>query len=500
MFKIASSNYYLKSFFWSTLSKIVHAIVQFVSVPLLLSYFGKSNYGLITLAISVNAYMQLLDMGVNTGAVKYFSEWIDLKKYNLIDSVARTSISFYGFVGLINAIILVIISFYGMSLFAITAQQVGVLRNMFLILSLFSILNWSSSVFNQLLTANEELYFVQQVNTIRSILSLIVIGITIVFEWDILLYFFWFTFVNTIVFIPFYIRSKRQGLVKSFIPAREWKEFLIIFRYSVAIVAMAIFQVSAVKLRPIILSIFSSEGTSILSDYRIMETLTLFVISIGGVFISIFLPKTSKLLIKGDYTKVASFTYTATRYTSIICVCLTFPFIICGTEIFSLYVGQEYIYLKNWLSLWMLMILFSLHNSPVSSLVLSSGKTKMLVYSSALACIISLIVNAILCSGMGVGSAVIGFSIYIIIQMSFYYFYFNNKILKLNSWKVFKSFIIPVLLGTSVALLLWKIDVRIDNLFLLIIIKSGIWLLLYALLLVISKVVNLKEVKQMLKK
>ena len=71
----------------------------------------------------------------------------------------------------------------------------------------------------------------------------------------------------------------------------------------------------------------------------------------------------------------------------------------------------------------------------------------MLVYSSAIACIISLMVNAVLITDFGVGAAIIGFIVYTMIQMSFYYFYFNNKVLNLESLKVFKSFIVPTLLG-----------------------------------------------------
>ena len=71
----STTKYVAKSFFWSTISKITSAVIQIISVPLLLSNFGQFDFGLIVLASSVNAYMTLLDMGVSTGAVKYFSEW-----------------------------------------------------------------------------------------------------------------------------------------------------------------------------------------------------------------------------------------------------------------------------------------------------------------------------------------------------------------------------------------------------------------------------------------
>ena len=68
-------NYYFSSFFWSTLQKILTAIVGFVSVPLLLKYYGSENYGILSLAMACNGYMHLLDLGMNVGAVRYFSLW-----------------------------------------------------------------------------------------------------------------------------------------------------------------------------------------------------------------------------------------------------------------------------------------------------------------------------------------------------------------------------------------------------------------------------------------
>ena len=68
-------NYYISSFFWSTCAKILNALFGFISIPLLLGVYGKSDYGILSIATACNGYMHLLDMGMNVGAVKYFSQW-----------------------------------------------------------------------------------------------------------------------------------------------------------------------------------------------------------------------------------------------------------------------------------------------------------------------------------------------------------------------------------------------------------------------------------------
>ncbi len=485
-----NNKYLFSSVVWGVISKLFDAVIKFISVPILLTYFGKEQFGLIALATSVNAYLQLLDLGINLGAIKFFSEWISNSKYDLLSSAARTNLLFYGIIGLINASILILVAFFGVSVFSIEPQYTGILRSLFLILACFVVINWISTVFNQLLTANQEINYIQKFNLIRTVANLLIIFITMWLNRGIEFYFFMFCLANSFTVIPFYLRAKKNGLISSFLPKADIKTFKIILRYSLAIIAMGIFQLSATKLRPIILGIFSDDAINILADYRILETITLFIISIGGMFISILLPMTSKLMVNKDHKQIEQFAYRTTLFTTIVCVLLCMPFLISGKKILEIYVGLEYIGLYKWLVLWVVTILFYLHNSPISSLVLATGKTRMLVISSAISCIISLFINAIYCNFLGVGSAVVGYSVYIVIQMSFYYFYFNNKVLKLNSWKVFKSFIVPASIGLLSAILVYAIKWSYKQSYLEILVKISTWAVLYFLLLFVFRVIR----------
>ncbi|MEA5404558.1 oligosaccharide flippase family protein [Arcicella sp. DC2W] len=492
------NNYVVKSFLWGGGAKILDAFIKFISVPLLLSYFGKSNFGLVSLAVSVNAYLGLLDMGINTGAIKHFSEWIASKKFDLVDSVARTSITFYMIIGSINSLVLIIIAFSGINIFSLDSEHQLMMRDLFLILAVFAIINWSTSVFNQLLTANENISYIQRFNVFRSIAGLILIFLTTYFKLSLTNYFFLFTLINSLVLVPFYLKANKDGLIKKFKPALDWTNFKAVFKYSLAILAIGIFSFSATKLRPIILAMFSEGSIGAVSDYRIMETITLFIISIGGMFISIFLPKTTKLLLENDKSKVEAFAYEATTYTSIICIVLCLPIMLNSNEILTLYVGEKYVYLSKWLNLWVITILFYLHNSPIASLVLSTGKTKLLVYCSAISCMVSIAINAFLCKYLEAGSAVVGYSVYILIQMSFYYFYFNNKVLGLSSFKVFKSFVFPTFLGGVSFLIIYLVKIKFENIVLSILLRSTLWSLIFICFLFITKILKIKLIQEQL--
>lgn len=489
----SSIKYVAGSFVWSSIAKVLNAALKFISIPLLLKYFGKDNYGLITLAVSTNAYMQLLNMGMNTGAVKFFAQWIAVKDYNRIHRVARTNLTFYIGLGLINGIVLLILAWKGGSVFKITPDEFITFRYLLYILAGTSVINWTILVFNQLLVADEKMAFTQQILSIRNILNLVIVLLTIYFKWSIIQYFFYDSLVSMAVVIPYFWMSKHKHLIQSILPGFYWKDFAEVFKYSLAIFAMSIFQFTATQSRPLILGMFSNQGASILSDYRVVEVFPVFIISIGGMLISILLPKTSQAIQRNDRKAIEKMAYEGTKYTSILVAVLCFPIMLCAKELLTLYVGESYAHLSIWLSLWVFTLTLYLHNSPVSSLVLATGKTRMLVTSSAISCIISIVINALLTNQFGVGSAVIGYLVYIIIQMSFYYLYFNNKILGLKSIKVFKSFIVPTGIGLGVMLFISFLKFNIHSLALMMIVKSGVWLIIYGLGLSFLKIINIRQ-------
>jgi len=57
---------------WTTIVNIINGVYGFISVPILIAYFGKSDYGLIGLAMSVNLYLRLIDLGFSSTNVRFF--------------------------------------------------------------------------------------------------------------------------------------------------------------------------------------------------------------------------------------------------------------------------------------------------------------------------------------------------------------------------------------------------------------------------------------------
>ena len=498
------NNYYVSSFLWSTLSKILTAIVGFISVPLLLGFYGKAEYGILSIATACNGYMHLLDLGMNVGAVKFFSQWKAEGNIDKVYRVARTNITFYGIIALINVIGLIALAFFGESLFSVTSAQFSQLQACLVVIAIFSALSWGATTFNQLLIADKQMAYTMQIQCILALLKGLLVAMVFMFDMSLTTYFFLLTAAMSLLIFPYMSRCKSLKLIDSFKPAMYWTDFKIVMTISLSIFALSLFQMSATQTRPIILSIFANDGASVVADFRIIEVIPQFVIMICGTLSSIFLPKTSEIYARGNQKEIEHFAYRGTIVTTILACSLCIPFILCSKEILIAYVGIEHVSLNIWLSLWLVLILCQVHSTPTNALILAKGKTKELVIVSAAACIISIILNMLLAEKFNVGSAVLGYTVYILINLTGYYLFFYKQLLKLSRIKTCISFVIPSLLGFVsmfvIGYCVSNISVEIGlniriNMILVFLIKSVMFLGLYYLLLWVFKIARIKQKK-----
>lgn len=438
---------------WGVLAKILDALAKFVTIPLLVGFYGKADYGLIALAFSLNAYLRLMDLGFNVGAVRFFSMWTAEGRWNKIAGVSRSSIVFYGGIGLVNAVVFLIMAAYGQQLFNLTEGQLPLYRQMMYVLAFSTILNWLSGVAIQLLSAMDELGFINRITALSSVLNFAVALVAIRLQWDLLTYFATYTLV-TLMPIPFYVwRLNVFPVSRRALLAPRWDgaAFREILHYSLAIFVMGLFQLTANNLRPLLLGKFAG-GVEVLTDYRVIQTVAMLIVAFGGVFMQVLLPSTSKAYAAGDHLRMERMIFKATKYISIFLCSVVFVLILNADNLLLLYMGSGYRGLSLWLSLWLLTVLLSMHNTPVASLVLSTGKTRALVYSSAVACAVSLPITIIFAPSLQVGAAVVGYLVYMVLQIGFFYVYYIPKVLHLDGGRLFGRAFLPPAIGGVLAL------------------------------------------------
>lgn len=447
---MSSSKKIFSGIIWTSLGNLINACYSFFSVPLLLVHFGKNEYGLIGLAISVNVYLKLMDMGFASGNVKFFSMWLAKNDMDSVRKLFQSSIVFYGIIGLVNAFILYILSIYSQQIFSLNSVQASLLKNMLYILMISAFFGWLSSLLDQFLRANEVIGWEQRLMIFVRLLQVGILLATIHFNYGIGL-FFSLTTLSSLLIIPFIVwKIRKLRLEISFTPKYHHAVFRQVLPYCLSIFSFGIFQFSAIYLRPIILSVQANIST--VADYRIIEGFANLVLLIGASFTAVILPAASKAITLGDSKKIEKIAYDATKYITIFVSFVVFGFIIVSNLLIDLYVGNRYSYLTIWLNIWIFTLLGT-HTAALASLVLSENNLRPIVIMSAISTIISLLLGWYLTPIFQVGGVVIGYFVYIVFQISFYYFYYYPKVMKLDSRKIFiKSFFIPSLLLGIVAL------------------------------------------------
>jgi O-antigen/teichoic acid export membrane protein len=456
-------------FFWTLVLNIINATYGFISVPLLLNHFGKENFGLIGVAVSINVYLKLLDMGFSSGNVKFFAGYLAKDENKKLVQLFQASLLFYILIGLLNVLVLVGVSFYSEELFSLNVLQNIVFKKLVLILIITSLGGWIGSVMEQFLRANGLIGWQQRILLLTKLAHIAILFLTIYFNFSILSFFLLFT-ISSLLPLPFYItKIKTLQFNISFFPKYNKKIFNEVLPYSISIFCFAIFQFSANYLRPIILGI--KVGLESVSEYRILEGFATLVMTLGTSFIGIILPIATKVKSVGDKDKELRIAYEGTKYISIFISFLIFGFLLVSDDLIILYVGKEYNNLAIWLNIWII-TLFGLHNSGLSGLVLSNNTLRPIVYISAFSTLVSLSAAWFLVEDYKVGGVIIGYSIYVIFQLLFYYFYYYPFVMKYNSSKIFfQSFLKPtVVIGICYGLMFSiKYNLTFKNLYLKII-------------------------------
>ena len=434
---------------WTIINNVVSIVYGIISVPFLINYFGKEEYGLIGIALSVNVYIHLLDMGMTNSNVRFFSEYMSKKEDGNLQNLFNLTHLFYLIVGVLNTFILFGISFFVSDLFKVTPDQAITLRNLLWVLALNATFSWVSACFDQLLTAKELLSWIKCRSTVLKLMQFIVLLATILFKLPIETYFFCYIFIVTVI-LPLTIIKTRKVLPRLKLSiGYDSDMFHTIFPYAFSIFSFSIFQFCAFNFRPLFLG--SLSGPASVAEYSIINTIASVVTILSGSFMQVLLPIVTKMKVNSEDKGIKRIMQDGSRYVTILLSLIIFLLVLSMDELLTLYVGEEYTSLAKWTSLWLCTLLLS-HRNVMTSLVFTETKLKSVAYMGAGAMVVAIVLYLALIPVLGVGGVVIGFLTHELIHTFFYYIYFIPHHFSLSTLNVFTRSVLPVWMVCVLAL------------------------------------------------
>lgn len=412
---------------FSIISRLVNALIQLVCLPVLFRVFGKEDYGLIIIAVSLNTFIAIIQLGLPTGLPKFVAEWLAEGNHEQLHSATQTVSSFYLAIALINFLVVLLLAFCAADLFKVNPSQSVTLQTLLIITAITSLLAIPATLLNQLLIGAQELRFISSLEITKN--SCFAGLVAFVYFHPAALSISDFYMVQCIlmfVVIPPQIwRWRRYGTLKVFVPGWRFKNILPLLKYCLSLMAFSIFIAIADKLNPIILGIRSpyNAGTA-LTDYQIMNSIRIFLLMISSSVMLALIPHISGASAGGNnhiYGKTAEM---GTRYIWAVGALVGFTIIMLSKEVLSIYVGPDNIALKIWLMILVGATLYNIYVTAIASVILSLGKLVPMLFATASGCFASVLICWCLTPRYGVGAAVLSVVGYNLVNMSVTHFWY----------------------------------------------------------------------------
>ena len=475
----------LKNTIWMGISRIGIGAVKFITVPMLLHYYGKEQFGLIALTLALNGYLQILAMGLPSGIVRFVAIKLGGGDEKGLGRLSGSGMTMYLIIGVLNALILGSFALWGLQVFNVSEIQILTLRTLVIISAISSFFFWIGSYLDQLLGAAEEIAWRSKLQGFQAVLELgVVLFITRSgLHFGVEIYFI-LLLVCMHLMTPLKLVRWRKHITlrKSLRPCWDWKTFRPVCFYSVWMMLFAIIRTSSVELRPLLLGANALDGAGAAAEYRILLGITQFVLMTYGWVATPLLPAVSKAYGSGNKAIAGNIIVGITRPVWAVLGIILFGFLSCSKPLLILYVGEEYAHLSGALDSWLLALSVNLFLGPTAVAVMATGRVKALVSFTVVSSLTSLTMLWWLADSWGLQAAVAATLLYNVLQFVFYIVFIMPKLIPGSAFIfVLKDFVPVMMVGLACGYLpRWLISyIDLKNTMLQLLMCGGVFCVLY---------------------
>jgi O-antigen/teichoic acid export membrane protein len=285
----------------------INLIITIFITPLYIGILGVSKYGLYQLLSSLISYFAIMDFGLSTTVSRFYS--IVLTKSNKQEKHNfnfNMLILYFFFILLFSGLFIIFyLNFSKIFSNNLSSSDIELSKFILIILYFSVILNNLSNLFNAIINAHENFFFLKVINLIQVLLQPL---------FSILLLFFNpfpISLGISLLFISIFILISKFLFLFIFLNERFTfyfidKSLLIkVFKFSLSIFGVIIFDQIFWRTNQIILGFFY--GTTVVSIYSISSLIFLNYMPLSTIIQGIFLPSTTKSI----HNKVSSFDLSA---------------------------------------------------------------------------------------------------------------------------------------------------------------------------------------------
>lgn len=325
----------------SILNMVISVFIGMIYTSFASRTLGKSEYGVLTLSMSLIAYLSVFDMGFGNALVRYSSR---------IQSEGKEVKNLYGmFLSLFSAISVIVIAvgavmysclegFYSSSF---SPEEIALLKPIFLILLINTTLSFPASVFSSIVRANEKFIFSQVVSLLQYVLMHIANIVILLLGYHSIaialssLIFSLMVYTANILycFLKLHVKFGFKKFEKSF-----YKEVLLysFFIFINLLITQLYDNTDKILLSKIV-------GSASVAIYGIGVTFQVYFQNLSTSISGVFLPHISKLSAKkGTEGEISDLFINVGRIQAVLLLLIFTGFAVYGREFIYLWVGPDY--------------------------------------------------------------------------------------------------------------------------------------------------------------
>lgn len=453
--------------------------------PWIVSHIGNSQYGIYTLCFSVMNIF-LFDFGLSLTTNTYLSKLKANNDQKGIEKFTSTIFKIYLAIDLIIAILFTIAYFTLDFIYVgMTLSERSSLKICLLIVGIFSLVSFPSTVFTGSIYSNEGFGFLRIVDIVNKLclMAFSVIAIKLNFNLYGLVGAYALSGLVSVVLRFICFKFKLHGKLFSREKA-EKNYFVDILKFSIWAALLSLASRFVFNIAPSILGI-TSNSTEI-AILGIVITIEGYIYLFGSMMSSLFMPKTYRILIENsDSETIQNISNKVGKIQAVLILLIIFGFLTCGSEFINVWM-KDSTYAPAYIGIF-IVSLYQIINIPeivfYDSMMFSNHIKPLAIVS-----LIKAALNLGLCFLLSYFWGAIGICISICIsrlleQIAYNFLY--KKYLKVSIWNLIKTaIIVPLIIG----LISFAIPtcifyfVNISNQLILLFVKGSTFVIIYSVL------------------
>jgi len=322
----------------------IQTILGFVYVPLLLHYMGQHEYGLYQLMGSLIAYFGVMDFGLSTVVVRFYSKYKALH-----DTVFNEN--FLGFIQRLYIYISIAVVIIGCALYfsldflfshSLSVNELVSAKYIYIFLLFNIIITLLGMMYRSVITANEKFLFLKGLETLQLVIQPFVVIAVMQISPTALAMVIVMTVINCVltVFRTYYCYHQLHLFINYHF--FDWNLFRQIKPLAISTFIVTIVDQLFWKTNQVVLGVIS--GTAIVAVYSIASLFYMSYMALAGAISGVFLPKITHMVVqKIPIAQLSNLFIKIGRLQYLLLALILSGFIIFGKEFIRLWAGNNFL-------------------------------------------------------------------------------------------------------------------------------------------------------------